>query len=221
MHVAGKCFRLTPVKHVFGDSARSSARGNAVTELPHEHDATPHTLRDGVHDLRNVLNAVQMNAFAARQLVEQPARTLACLTRIEAAVERGNGVLAHMPTDETLVDRRADPARTLAGRSRRHLRRRCIRAGARPVAPGAVRGRGRKPCARRARLPPACRRRHDGELSCEAQGLQAPGPIATALAGLPRARIAGVGRTRGRRDGPSDGPPLRTVNAAFTWPLPT
>src|SRR5207342_1711564 len=102
MQAAGNCFHLTPDPHAIGDSARSSARGNAVIEPPDEHAATPHTLRDDVHDLRNVLNAVQMNAYAARQLVEEPARTLACLTRIEAAVERGNGVLAHMPTDETL-----------------------------------------------------------------------------------------------------------------------
>jgi hypothetical protein len=182
MHVAGKCFRLTPVKHVFGDSARSSARGNAVTERPHEHDAAPHSLRDGVHDLRNVLNAVQMNAFAARQLVEQPARTLACLTRIEAAVERGNGVLAHMPTDETL----STAALILRDRLQGDAEVTCDGDAAAPV-PGLLR---QALCvvaveshalgARAFRLRVAD---GTGELTCEAQGLQAPGPIATALAG--------------------------------------
>ena len=192
MDMAGKRFRLTPVKHGFGDSARSSARGNAVTELPHEPDATPHSLREGVHDLRNVLNAVQMNAFAARQLVEEPARTLACLTRIEAAVERGNGVLAHMPTDETL----STAALILRDRLQGEVDVTCDGDASAPV-PGLLR---QALCviaveshalgARAFRL-----RAGDGgtgELTCDALGLDAPGPIATALAGskVPELRVS-------------------------------
>ena len=68
-------------------------------------DATPPppSLRHGVHDLRNVLNAVQINAFAARQLVDDATRTLACIDRIEQACKRGTGVLQELPAEETLA----------------------------------------------------------------------------------------------------------------------
>ena len=163
-----------------------------MTELPHEPDATTHTLRDGVHDLRNVLNAVQMNAYAARQLVAEPDRTLACLTRIEAAVERGNGVLAHMPTDETL----ATAALILRERLHGEADVACDGDESAPV-PGLLR---QALCvvaveshalgARAFRLRAG--NGIDGGLSCEAQGLQSPGPIATALAGskVPELRVS-------------------------------
>lgn len=61
------------------------------------------SLRSGMHDLRNVLNAVQINAFAARQLVEDGPRALACLERIEDAVLRGASVLQAFPAEETLA----------------------------------------------------------------------------------------------------------------------
>jgi hypothetical protein len=61
------------------------------------------SLRTGMHDLRNVLNAVQINAFAARQLVDDGPRALACLARIEAAAQRGTDVLQTFPAEETLA----------------------------------------------------------------------------------------------------------------------
>jgi len=65
--------------------------------------ASPPSLRRSLHDLRNVLNAVQVNAFAARQLVDDVPRTLACLERIEDACRRGSGVLQDLPAEETLA----------------------------------------------------------------------------------------------------------------------
>ncbi|KGQ18198.1 hypothetical protein LF41_1552 [Lysobacter dokdonensis DS-58] len=158
---------------------------------PLENNAPPHSLRDGVHDLRNVLNAVQMNAYAARKLVDEPARTLACIARIEAAVERGNGVLAHMPTDESLST------------AALVLRERLQHAGGdlevaldgedtAPV-PGLLR---QALCVvaveSQALGARAFRLWMDGGLACEAHGLASPGPIAIALAesNVPELRVS-------------------------------
>lgn len=177
---------------------------------PHEHDAVPHSLRDGVHDLRNVLNAVQMNAYAARKLVEEPARTLACITRIEAAVQKGNGVLAHLPTEETLS------TATLVLRERLHeagvdIDVTCDGDPDAPV-PGLLRQalcvvavESQALGARAFHL----RIEADGHamLACDAQGLAAPGPIAQALNG---SRVAELRTNAARSD----------AGWTFRWVLP-
>ena len=177
----------------FGEAC-SPERGTAVIEPPHEHDVTPHSLRDGVHDLRNVLNAVQMNAYAARQLVEEPARTLACLTRIEAAVERGNGVLAHLPADETL----STAALVLRERLHGQVEVAC-EGDDTALVPGLLRQalcvvavESQSLGANAFRLRVADGDGTAGELTCDAHGLRTPGPIAAALAGskVPELRVS-------------------------------
>lgn len=169
-----------------------------MTQPPDDHDAAPHSLRDGVHDLRNVLNAVQMNAYAARQLVDEPARTLACLTRIEAAVERGNGVLAHLPAEETL----STAALILRERLHGDIDVACDGDESAPV-PGllrqalcvvAVESQALGASAFRLRAGEGA----SGELACHAHGLVAPGPIATALAG---SKVAELRVTAERAEG--------------------
>jgi hypothetical protein len=146
--------------------------------------SSPPTLRDGMHDLRNVLNAVQLNAHAARQLVDDTPRTLACIARIEAAVQRGNGVLRTLPADETLS------TAALALRARLHeaggdVLVEC--AGRDDVSvPGLLRQAMCVVAVESQALGASSFRLHvddDGTavLACDAEGLRSPGPIAAAL----------------------------------------
>lgn len=158
--------------------------------MPSEPSPTPShvSLRSGMHDLRNVLNAVQINAFAARQLVDDGPRALACLERIEDAVQRGTSVLQDFPAEETLAtaatvlrerlhdaggtaavtcDAGADPGAPVPGLVRQALCLVAVESQARGAkafvlsVPGAE-GAG------------AC-------LQCHVEGLLAPGPVTMAL----------------------------------------
>jgi len=157
-------------------------------DMPPELPSPPSSqmsLRSGMHDLRNVLNAVQINAFAARQLVDDATRTLACIARIEAAVQRGTGVLQALPAEETLaaaiivlqerlrdaggdadVRCNADPGAWVPGLLRQSL---CL-VGVECQAHGAT---------------AFALSLHDGvlgpDLLCDVVGLQMPGPLARAL----------------------------------------
>jgi hypothetical protein len=141
-------------------------------------------MRDGMHDLRNVLNAVQLNAYAARQLVDDAPRTLACIARIEAAVQRGNGVLSTLPAEETLS------TAALVLRERLHeaggdVSVECT--GREDAAvPGLLRQALCVVAVESQALGARSFRLHvDGDgtavLACDAEGLQSPGPIAVAL----------------------------------------
>lgn len=164
--------------------------------MPSEPSPTPShvTLRNGMHALRNVLNAVQINAYAARQMIEDGPRTIACLARIEDAVQRGAGVLQSFPAEETLATAEAilrERLRDAGGEADVH----CAE-GADPKAhvPGLVRqalclvavesqGRG----ARSFALSMHAAEGDDPCLQCEVDGLPAPGPVAMALgsSGIP------------------------------------
>lgn len=155
--------------------------------------SSPSSLRNGMHDLRNVLNAVQINAFAARQLVDDSTRTLACIARIESAVQRGADLLQALPTDETLSSastillERLRDAGGLAEVS-------ASGAGDTPL-PGLLRQalclvavESQSLGARAFRL--SIRTSSQASvLSCEAEGLHAPGPIARALGGSDLAEL--------------------------------
>ena len=177
--------------------------------MPNE-PSSPPSMRDGVHDLRNVLNAVQLNAFAARQLVDDATRTLACIARIEAAVLRGNGVLQNLPDGETLS------SAALVLRARLHeagsdVRVECSGNADAPV-PGLLRQALCVVAVECQALGAQSFRLHvdgDGEavLACDADGLPSPGPIATALgeSRVPELRVASM-----RGDG----------GWTFRWTLP-
>lgn len=148
------------------------------------------SLRNGMHDLRNVLNAVQINAYAARQLMDDAPRTLACLARIEAAVQRGTDVLQAFPAEETLAtavtvlrervhdagfdadvtcEHDADPKAHVPGLVRQAL---CL---------VAVESRARG--ARRFVLSVPREGVGDACLQCVVDGLPTPGPVTMALGG--------------------------------------
>jgi len=177
--------------------------------MPNE-PSPPPSSRNGVHDLRNVLNAVQINAYAARQLVDEPARTLACIARIEAAVQRGNGVLQTLPDGETLS------SAALVLRARLHeagadTHVECTGREDAPV-PGLLRQAMCVVAVECQSLGVQRFRLHvdgdgDAVLACDADGLAAPGPIAVALgeSKVPELRVA----TR-RADG----------GWTFRWTLP-
>jgi hypothetical protein len=159
-------------------------------------DSTPPpSLRDGMHDLRNVLNAVQINANAARQLVDDATRTLACIARIEAAVQRGNGVLQNLPDGETLSSA-AIVLRARLEEAGAHVRVECSGRDNAPV-PGLLRQAMCVIAVECQALGAQAFHVHvddDGGavLACDAQGLRAPGPIATALgeSKVPELRVA-------------------------------
>lgn len=164
------------------------------------------SLRTGLHDLRNVLNAVQINAFAARQLVDDTPRALACLSRIEAAVQRGAGVLQAFPAEETLASATtvlrerladaggsvavscgdgADPQAAVPGLVRQALclvAVECLPRGAHAFKLSIHLGTTGEPC-----------------LQCVVEGLTAPGPIAMALgsSGVPGLALWMAPRTDG------------------------
>jgi hypothetical protein len=155
--------------------------------------SSPSSLRNGMHDLRNVLNAVQINAFAARQLVDDATRTLACIARIESAVQRGADLLHALPTEETLSSagtillERLRDAGGLAEVS-------ATGADDAPV-PGLLRQalclvavESQSLGARAFRLSIETTSQAS-VLSCEAEGLRAPGPIARALGGSDLAEL--------------------------------
>jgi hypothetical protein len=146
------------------------------------------SLRTGMHDLRNVLNAVQINAFAARQLVDDGPRALACLARIEAAVQRGADVLQTFPAEETL----ATAATVLHERLRDAAGDAEVSCGdgtdPKAFVPGLVRqalclvavecqARGAKAFVLTIPRTDA----GDACLQCDAEGLLAPGPVTMAL----------------------------------------
>jgi hypothetical protein len=171
-------------------------------------------MRDGMHDLRNVLNAVQINAFAARQLVDDATRTLACIARIEAAVQRGNGVLQNLPDGETLssaalvLRARLHEAGNGAGQD---VHVECTGDEAAPV-PGLLRQAMCVVAVECQALGAQSFRLHvdgDGEavLACDVDGLPSPGPIAMALgeSRVPELRVASM-----RADG----------GWTFRWSLP-
>lgn len=152
------------------------------------------SLRRSLHDLRNVLNAVQVNAFAARQVVDDASRTLACLERIEDACRRGGDVLHALPAEETLA--------TAAAMLEERLRESGgdARVDARPPPPGmvvpfllqqalclvAVECQDRGAHAFLLELVDA----GGWTLRCHVAGLQDPGPIAKAMAACGVAGIA-------------------------------
>ncbi|UHQ20755.1 hypothetical protein LVB87_06325 [Lysobacter sp. KIS68-7] len=177
---------------------------------PSNAEPSPHaSMRDGMHDLRNVLNAVQINAFAARQLVDDATRTLACIGRIEAAAQRGTHLLQTMPAEETL----ATAAAMLRERLRDAGGEADVRVDGAPDAgvPGLLR---QALClvavesqAHGAHAFVLVRDDMEPGLHCKAEGLHAPGPIALALADTDVADL------RLRAD--------ETANGwDFHWPLP-
>lgn len=177
--------------------AKVPGSGDLRVRAPMPSDASsipPHVSpRTGMHDLRNVLNAVQLNAFAARQLVDDGPRALACLARIEAAVQHGTDVLQAFPAEETLASaatvlrerlrdaggdtdvscaQGVDPNAHVPGLVRQALCLVAVECQARGASTFVL------------SVPHGDR---DDCLQCEVLGLPAPGPVAVALAsgGMP------------------------------------
>ena len=179
--------------------SRGLNTGQAKVRRMSNDPTSSHALRDGMHDLRNVLNAVQINAFAARHLVDDSTRTLACIARIEAAVLRGNGVLQTLPADETLstaaivLRERLLESGLLEPGANAPIE--CIGRDDAPV-PGLLRQALCVVAVESLALGARAFRLHaDGEgvgLACHAEGLDAPGPIAIALreSKVPELRVA-------------------------------